>query len=113
MSEHEQSTLITVGNYEVYLNLSMYEEDYKSPFYGDIEKGTWSFMTTYPKHNAQQPKRVLDAFSQVTNYFYSSEEEAKAAVALLVRNMEASWDGWGDGFSGMPGCYIGKKRVRK
>lgn len=113
MSINEQSTLITVGNYQAYLNLSMYEKDYKSPFYGDIPKGTWSFMTTYPKQNDPAPKRVLDAFDQVTNYFYGSEADAKAAVALLIRNLEASWDGWGAGFSGMGSCYIGEKRVRR
>lgn len=109
---NEQSTLITVGNYQVYLNLSMYEKDFNSPFFGPILKGTWSFMQTYPKHNDQPPKRVLDAF-EMTHFFYGSETDAKAAVALLVRNLEASWDGWGDGLSGMPSCYIWEKRVRK
>lgn len=113
MSENEQSTLITVGNYQAYLNLSMYEKDYKSPFYGHIKKGTWSFMTTYPKENDQPPKRVLDAFSQVTNYHYGSEADAKATVALLVRTLEADWNGWGAGFSGMSSAYIGKKRAKQ
>jgi hypothetical protein len=111
MSENEQSTLITVGSYQAYLNLSMYGKDSMSPFYGPILKGTWSFMTTYPKQNDQPPKGVLDAF-EVTHFFYDNEAEAKAAVAHLVRTLEADWSGWGAGFSGMPSCYIEKKRVR-
>lgn len=110
MSDHEQSILITVGSYQVYLNLSMYEKDYKSPFFGHIPKGTWSFMTTYPKKNNEPSKRVLDAFEQVTGHYYGSETDAKNAVGALVRMLEASFDGWSEGFGGMPAEYVGKRR---
>lgn len=110
-SEHEQSILITVGKYQAYLNLSVYEEDFKSPFRADtIPKGTWHFMTTYPKQNDQEPQRVKDVFEAVAHNFYSSEENAKEAVAWLIRALEASDDGWREGFGGMPGAYIGKRR---
>ncbi len=110
MSEHEQSTLIKIGDYEAYLNLSMYDKDYDSPFFGPIEKGVWTFMTTYPKKNQEPSLRVLSAFSQVTSFFYGSEADAKAAVAELVRRLEATWDGWKEGYGGMPAAYIGKRR---
>ena len=110
MSEHEQSTLIKVGDYEVFLNLSMYESDYQSPFYGPVKKGTWTFMTTYPKKNQTPSLRVRAAFDGVTVFFYGSQATAKAAVAELVRRLEATWDGWKEGYGGMGAAYIGKRR---
>ena len=110
MSANRQSILITVGKYQAYLNLSMYEEDCRSPFYGPIRKGTWSFMTTYPKKNDSAPNRVLAAFNEVTGCFYGSEAAAKSAVAALVRKLEASVEGWKNGFGGMPAAYIGERR---
>lgn len=106
----DQSTLVTVGHYQAYLNLSMYEQDYNSPFYGQVKKGTWSFMVTYPRANRAASKRVTEAFRQVTARFYVSEADSKAAVAWLTRTLEASSDGWREGFGGMGAAYIGKRR---
>ena len=109
-SDHKQSIMITVGKYQAYLNLSMYEKDFLSPFHGPIPKGTWSFMTTYPKRNDPEPERVKNAFGQVAHAFYGCEADAKSAVAWLLRVLEADSDGWQDGYGGMPGAYIGKRR---
>ena len=111
MGASEQSTELEVNGIRMYLNLWRLAEDAKFIGYdGTMPKGTWHFFTTYPSGLTDQQRQWIAKKTEGLHGAYPSEEDAKDAVRILMKNLEANWDGWGDGHSGMPNAYIGPRR---
>ena len=113
MSASEQSTEIEVNGIRMYLNLYRQKEDSKIfPGPRIMPKGTWHFFTTYPPGLTDQQRQWIakKTGGPLLHSPYPSEQDAKDAVRILMKKLEANWNGWGDGHSGMPACYIGPRR---
>lgn len=104
MRASEQSTELEINGVRMYLNLWSSEED-----------GAWHFFTTYPSGLTNQQRQWIaqKTGGPLLHSEYTSEQAAKDAVSLLVKNLEANWNGWGGGHSGMPDGYIGPRRTTR
>lgn len=116
MGADEQSTEIEVNGIRMYINLWRLEKDNKFIGYvGIVPKGTWHFFTTYPAGMTDQQRQWIaeKTGGPPLHSYYPSEQDAKDAVQILVKRLEANWNGWGDGHSGMGDAYIGPRRTAK
>ena len=116
MGASEQSTEIEVNGIRMYINLWRSEKDAKFIGYeGVMPKGTWHFFTTYRPEisDAHRLWIAKKTDGPLLHSAYPSEQDAKDAVRILIKNLEANWDGWGDGHSGMPSAYVGLRRSRR
>lgn len=114
MGADQQSTELEINGVRMYLNLWRLEEDGKFIGYdGIMPKGTWHFFTTYPPGLTDQQRQWVAKKTEGLGSAYPSEEDAKDAVRIMIKNLEANWNGWGDGHSGMGSFYIGPRRITK
>ncbi len=116
MGASEQSTEIEVNGIRMYINLWRSEKDAKFIGYdGIMPKGTWHFFTMYPPGLTDQQRQWIaqKTGGPLLHSAYPSEQDAKDSVSILVKKLEANWNGWGDGHSGMGDSYIGPRRVTK